>query len=50
MFQSEQPLNGQLHTLIGVVLGQRDGPFIQAGLTAAQQMVDSVAPQLAHPH
>jgi D-alanyl-D-alanine carboxypeptidase (penicillin-binding protein 5/6) len=48
MFQSEQPLNGQLHTLIGVVLGQRDETFIQAGLTAAQQMVDSVAPQLAH--
>jgi serine-type D-Ala-D-Ala carboxypeptidase (penicillin-binding protein 5/6) len=48
MFQSEQPLNAQLHTLIGVVLGQRDGPFIQAGLTAAQLMVDSVAPQLAH--
>jgi D-alanyl-D-alanine carboxypeptidase (penicillin-binding protein 5/6) len=48
MFQSRQPLNGRLHTLIGVVLGQRDGPFIQAGLSAAQLMVDSVAPQLAH--
>jgi hypothetical protein len=47
MFQSRQPSNGQLHSLIGVVLGQRDGPFIQAGLTAAQQMVDGVAPQLA---
>jgi serine-type D-Ala-D-Ala carboxypeptidase (penicillin-binding protein 5/6) len=48
MFESQQPLNGLLHTLIGVVLGERDGPFIQAGLTAARQMVDGVASQLAH--
>jgi D-alanyl-D-alanine carboxypeptidase (penicillin-binding protein 5/6) len=49
MFQSRQPSNGQLHVLVGVVLGQRVGPFIQAGLGAAQLMVDSVAPQLARP-
>jgi D-alanyl-D-alanine carboxypeptidase (penicillin-binding protein 5/6) len=48
MFQSQQPLGGNPHTLIGVVLGQRGGPFIEAGLTAAQLMVESVAPQLAH--
>jgi D-alanyl-D-alanine carboxypeptidase (penicillin-binding protein 5/6) len=48
MFQSRQPLNSQPHTLIGAVLGQRDGPFIPAGLAAAQRMVDGVTPQLAH--
>jgi D-alanyl-D-alanine carboxypeptidase (penicillin-binding protein 5/6) len=48
MFESRRRSNGHAATVVGVVLGQRNGPFIAAGLSAAQQMVDGVMRQLAH--
>jgi hypothetical protein len=35
--------------LIGVVLGQRGHNLINAGLHAAQQLADRIAPTSAHP-
>jgi serine-type D-Ala-D-Ala carboxypeptidase (penicillin-binding protein 5/6) len=47
MFEARQALNGHQRAVIGVVLGQRGGSLIHAGLTAAQDLVDDVMTQLA---
>jgi D-alanyl-D-alanine carboxypeptidase (penicillin-binding protein 5/6) len=46
MFQSRQVRGGQTRVLTGVVLGQRGGPLVSAGLSGAQQLVDSTMSQL----
>jgi D-alanyl-D-alanine carboxypeptidase (penicillin-binding protein 5/6) len=44
MFRSERHTVGGEVTVIGVVLGQRGSDLIAAGLSAARQLVDRVAP------
>jgi serine-type D-Ala-D-Ala carboxypeptidase (penicillin-binding protein 5/6) len=47
MFEATQRHDGRTHTVIGVVLGQRDGSLIHAGLDAARRLVDGVMSQPA---
>lgn len=49
MFRSYRSLNGINTQLIGVVLGQHGHNLIDAGLTAARQLADRIAPTPAHP-
>jgi D-alanyl-D-alanine carboxypeptidase (penicillin-binding protein 5/6) len=49
MFRSYRSVRGFNTELIGVVLGQHGHSLIRAGLYAAKQLVDRVAPQPAHP-
>jgi D-alanyl-D-alanine carboxypeptidase (penicillin-binding protein 5/6) len=48
MFRSRRVVDGQVVDLIGVVLGQPGHNLITAGLYAAKQLVDRVAPHAAH--
>jgi D-alanyl-D-alanine carboxypeptidase (penicillin-binding protein 5/6) len=47
MFQSERHTESGTRSLIGVVLGQRGDDLIAAGLYAAKQLVDRLAPNAA---
>jgi serine-type D-Ala-D-Ala carboxypeptidase (penicillin-binding protein 5/6) len=47
MFRSRRTVDGDEVDLIGVVLGQSGNDLIRAGLYAARQLVDRVAPQPA---
>ena len=49
MFRSYRSVQGVNTALIGVVLGQRGHNLIDAGLYAARQLVDRIAPDPAHP-
>ena len=49
MFRSERHINSGNVTLIGVVLGQEGYDLITAGLSAAKQLVDRLAPNAATP-
>lgn len=49
MFRTFRSVGGFNTELIGVVLGQHGHHLINAGLYAAQQLVDRVAPTSAHP-
>jgi D-alanyl-D-alanine carboxypeptidase (penicillin-binding protein 5/6) len=49
MFRSRRVVDGEPVDLIGVVLGQHGHNLITAGLYAAKQLTDRVAPQVAHP-
>jgi D-alanyl-D-alanine carboxypeptidase (penicillin-binding protein 5/6) len=43
MFAKRIVVSGRPLTVLGVVLGQRDGPLVEAALTSAQRLGDSVA-------
>jgi D-alanyl-D-alanine carboxypeptidase (penicillin-binding protein 5/6) len=47
MFKAVRVIGGHRYTFLGVVLGQHNGPLINAGLDAADDLVDSVAMRLA---
>jgi serine-type D-Ala-D-Ala carboxypeptidase (penicillin-binding protein 5/6) len=47
MFRSRRVVDGAVVDLVGVVLGQHGHNLITAGLYAAKQLVDRVAPQPA---
>jgi D-alanyl-D-alanine carboxypeptidase (penicillin-binding protein 5/6) len=49
MFRAYRSVNGVNTEIIGVVLGQHGHNLITAGLYAAKQLVDRVAPDPAHP-
>jgi hypothetical protein len=49
MFRTVWPTESGNRSLIGVVLGQRGGNLIIAGLSAAKQLVDRLAPNAAPP-
>jgi serine-type D-Ala-D-Ala carboxypeptidase (penicillin-binding protein 5/6) len=49
MFRSYRSVHGINTELIGVVLGQRGDNLINAGLYAARQLADRIAPSPAHP-
>jgi D-alanyl-D-alanine carboxypeptidase (penicillin-binding protein 5/6) len=49
MFRSYRSVHGFNTELVGVVLGQHGHSLVQAGLYAAKQLVDRVAPQPVHP-
>jgi D-alanyl-D-alanine carboxypeptidase (penicillin-binding protein 5/6) len=49
MFRSYRYVHGRNTELIGVVLGQRGHNLINAGLYAARQLADRIAPTPAHP-
>jgi D-alanyl-D-alanine carboxypeptidase (penicillin-binding protein 5/6) len=49
MFRSYRSVNGVNTELIGVVLGQHGRNLIDAGLFAARQLADRIAPTPAHP-
>jgi D-alanyl-D-alanine carboxypeptidase (penicillin-binding protein 5/6) len=49
MFRAYRSINGSNVQVIGVVLGQHGHHLIAAGLYAAKQLVDRVAPEPAHP-
>jgi D-alanyl-D-alanine carboxypeptidase (penicillin-binding protein 5/6) len=49
MFRSYRSVNGINTELIGVVLAQRGRNLIDAGLYAARQLADRIAPTPAHP-
>ena len=49
MFRSYRFVAGRNVDLIGVVLGQRGDNLINAGLYAARQLADRIAPTPAHP-
>jgi D-alanyl-D-alanine carboxypeptidase (penicillin-binding protein 5/6) len=49
MFRSHRVVNGRSVALIGVVLGQHGRNLITAGLYAAKQLADRVAPEAGHP-
>ena len=49
MFRSRRIVDGAAVDLVGVVLGQHGHNLITAGLYAAKQLVDRVAPQAAGP-
>lgn len=49
MFRSERHMKSGNVTLIGVVLGQQGHNLITAGLSAAKQLVDRLAPNAASP-
>jgi serine-type D-Ala-D-Ala carboxypeptidase (penicillin-binding protein 5/6) len=44
MFRSYRSVNGVTTELIGVVLGQRGHSLVKAGLSAARQLADRIAP------
>jgi D-alanyl-D-alanine carboxypeptidase (penicillin-binding protein 5/6) len=46
MFEARQTRSGRTRILIGVVLGQRDGPLIHAGLSSARDLVSTTMAQL----
>jgi D-alanyl-D-alanine carboxypeptidase (penicillin-binding protein 5/6) len=46
MFEAVRRIGGHQRRAFGVVLGQRKGPLIAAGLSAAQSLVDRVMTQL----
>jgi D-alanyl-D-alanine carboxypeptidase (penicillin-binding protein 5/6) len=46
MFRAERVAHGRPRTVLGVVLGQRDGPLIQAALNAADDLVNSVVTRI----
>ena len=46
MFAKRVPIGGRRLTVLGVVLGQREGSLIEAALTSAQRLGDSVASAL----
>jgi D-alanyl-D-alanine carboxypeptidase (penicillin-binding protein 5/6) len=48
MFRAVWPTESGNRSLIGVVLGQRGDNVITAGLYAAKQLVDRLAPTAAH--
>jgi hypothetical protein len=48
MFHAYRSIDGFNVEIIGVVLGQHGHDLIDAGLYAAKQLVDRVAPQPAH--
>jgi serine-type D-Ala-D-Ala carboxypeptidase (penicillin-binding protein 5/6) len=47
LFASRRLAHGRVVTMIGIVLGQRGGDLVQAGLSAARRLVDRVAPKAA---
>lgn len=47
MFKAIRDVDGHRYTFLGVVLGQRGGPLIDAGLKAADDLVNSVTARLA---
>jgi hypothetical protein len=47
MFRSRREVGGRSVDLVGVVLGQHGHNLITAGLYAAKQLVDRVAPRPA---
>jgi D-alanyl-D-alanine carboxypeptidase (penicillin-binding protein 5/6) len=47
VFRAVRTVGAQRVTVIGVVLGQRDGPLIQAGLAAADALLNDVVNRLA---
>jgi D-alanyl-D-alanine carboxypeptidase (penicillin-binding protein 5/6) len=49
MFRAYRAVDGVNVQVIGVVLGQHGHHLITAGLYAAKQLVDRVAPERAHP-
>jgi D-alanyl-D-alanine carboxypeptidase (penicillin-binding protein 5/6) len=49
MFRAVLPTAGGNRSLIGVVLGQRGGNLLTAGLSAAKQLVDRLAPNARPP-
>jgi len=49
MFRAYRSIDGVNTPIIGVVLGQHGHHLITAGLYAAKQLVDRLAPQAAHP-
>jgi D-alanyl-D-alanine carboxypeptidase (penicillin-binding protein 5/6) len=49
MFRAVWPTESGSRSLIGVVLGQRGDNLITAGLDAAKQLVDRLAPNAAPP-
>lgn len=49
MFRSARIVDGAIVDVVGVVLGQHGHNLITAGLYAAKQLVDRVAPKAAHP-
>lgn len=49
MFRSVRSVRGVNTDLIGVVLGQHGHSLVDAGLYAAKQLVDRIAPTPAHP-
>src|SRR5438046_471232 len=49
MFRAVWPNESGNRSLIGVVLGQRGDNLINAGLSAAKQLVDRLAPNAAPP-
>jgi hypothetical protein len=49
MFRAVWPTESGNRSLIGVVLGQRGDNLITAGLHAAKQLVDRLAPNAAGP-
>jgi D-alanyl-D-alanine carboxypeptidase (penicillin-binding protein 5/6) len=49
MFRSYRSVRGFNTELIGVVLGQRGDNLINAGLYAARQLANRIAPTPAHP-
>ena len=49
MFRSYRSVRGVNTELIGVVLGQRGDNLVNAGLYAARQLADRIAPTPAHP-
>jgi len=49
MFRAYRSVNGVNTPVIGVVLGQHGHRLVTAGLYAAKQLVDRVAPDPAHP-
>jgi D-alanyl-D-alanine carboxypeptidase len=49
MFRAVWPTESGNRSLIGVVFGQRGDNLITAGLCAAQQLVDRLAPNAAPP-
>jgi D-alanyl-D-alanine carboxypeptidase (penicillin-binding protein 5/6) len=46
-FRTRRVVGGSVVDVVGVVLGQRGGPFIDAALTAAQVVANRVAPVIA---
>jgi D-alanyl-D-alanine carboxypeptidase (penicillin-binding protein 5/6) len=49
MFRAVWPTESGSRSVIGVVLGQRGGNLLTAGLSAARQLVDRLAPSAAPP-
>jgi hypothetical protein len=47
MFKAVRVIEGHRYTFLGVVLGQHNGPLINAGLDASADLVNSVTMRLA---